>query len=94
MGNIFDCAQNPLHVPEESEGDMGDPSSSSRKAFTVQGPTRLQDSVVWDLQRGFYEKMSVAAWTEAIVPNFVTSNRFGCVCVRVYQAGHAACCVA
>lgn len=36
----------------------------------------LRDSILWDLQKSFYDKVSVKAWTDAIVPNFVTSNAF------------------
>ena len=79
MGNIFDCAQNPLALPDE-EGAEGDPTvpAPSGRVWTLQAPTRLLDSAIWDLQRGFYDRMSVSAWSDAVVPNFVTSNR--CVC--------------
>ena len=73
MGNIFDCAQNPLNMPSEGgEDGLGDAAS---KMATLQGPTRLMDSMVWGLQQAFYMKMGVSAWSDAVVPNFVTSNR-------------------
>ena len=85
MGNIFDCAQNPLNVPtDDSEAAMTD-AAGAPKALTIEGPTRLKDSVVWKLQKAFYEKMSVAAWSEAIVPNFVTSNRCVCFSLRLHN---------
>ena len=74
MGNIFDCAQNPLSLPEENEDSIvAAPGGSS---FVLQVPTRLRDSIIWELQRGFYDRMSVSAWADAVVPNFVTSNRY------------------
>jgi hypothetical protein len=73
MGNLFDCAQNPLSLPEENEEAIVHAPSS--RGFELQAATRLRDSLVWELQRGFYERMSVTAWSESIVPNFVTSNR-------------------
>jgi hypothetical protein len=39
-----------------------------------EGPLNL--SPLWDLQSAFYAASSVAAWTDAVVPNFVTSNAF------------------
>jgi hypothetical protein len=73
MGNIFDCAQNPLSLPEENED--GIVTAPAGKNFVLQVPTRLRDSIIWELQRGFYDRMSVSAWSDAVVPNFVTSNR-------------------
>jgi hypothetical protein len=73
MGNIFDCSQNPLNLPDEGRAGPGD--AVSGKPTVLQGPTRLKDSIVWTLQRAFYQKMGIAAWSDAIVPNFVTSNR-------------------
>lgn len=35
---------------------------------------KLQDSVLWRLQDAFYEAMGARSWSEAVVPNFVTSN--------------------
>jgi hypothetical protein len=35
---------------------------------------KLQDSVLWRLQDAFYRVMGARSWSEAIVPNFVTSN--------------------
>ncbi len=36
----------------------------------------LRDSILWQLQSSFYDKVSIRCWSEAIVPNFVTSNAF------------------
>ncbi len=36
----------------------------------------LRESILWALQSSFYDKTSIRAWSEAIVPNFVTSNAF------------------
>lgn len=32
--------------------------------------------MIWDLQRNFYDEVAIGAWSEAIVPNFVTTNAF------------------
>lgn len=38
--------------------------------------TPLRDSLLWSLQSAFYSSLQIRAWSEAIVPNFVTSNAF------------------
>jgi hypothetical protein len=36
----------------------------------------LRDSLLWKLQTSFYDRLNIKAWSDAIVPNFVTSNAF------------------
>jgi hypothetical protein len=36
----------------------------------------LRESILWQLQSSFYDKVAIRCWSEAIVPNFVTSNAF------------------
>lgn len=40
----------------------------------------LPESILWDLQSSFYDKINIRAWSEAIVPNFVTSNCYIATC--------------
>jgi hypothetical protein len=96
MGNIFDCAQNPLALPDEdaAEGDTGMLPAPAGRSWTLQAPTRLLDSAIWDLQRGFYDRMSISAWSDAVVPNFVTSNRCGGRGGGVADGKHRAACAA
>jgi hypothetical protein len=46
-------------------------SSSSSSPFK-----RFSETVLWDMQRGFYEEEGVKCWQETVVPNFVSSNCF------------------
>jgi tetratricopeptide (TPR) repeat protein len=39
-------------------------------------PRRLSHSILWDLQRRFFEHWGPAAWNQGIVPHYVTSNPF------------------
>ena len=77
MGNsissIFDCAVNPLHpaAPDEQLSEEGPP-----KPVVIEEARPLRDSVIWALQRAFYSEKGVRAWSDALVPNFVTSNSF------------------
>jgi len=34
----------------------------------------LPESVLWSMQDSFYKEMGARSWSQAIVPNFVTSN--------------------
>lgn len=36
----------------------------------------LRESSLWRLQSSFYRRVAIAAWADAIVPSFVTSNAF------------------
>ena len=41
-----------------------------------QAATPLRDSALWYLQSRYYANIGIKAWTDGIVPNFVTSNSF------------------
>lgn len=43
--------------------------------FTRNGQ-RLQDSLLWKMQATFYAQHNIKAWSDKIVPNFVTTNSF------------------
>lgn len=75
MGNatsIFDCAVNPLHpMPDDGEDIEGADST-----FVLDNGVPLRESSLWKLQRNFYEQKGIKAWSEGIVPHFVSSNAF------------------
>lgn len=37
-------------------------------------PTRLSESHLWHLQRRYFEQRGVQAWSEGVVPHYITSN--------------------
>eukprot|EP00475_Leptophrys_vorax_P045236 TRINITY_DN9321_c0_g1_i1.p1 TRINITY_DN9321_c0_g1~~TRINITY_DN9321_c0_g1_i1.p1 ORF type:complete len:577 (-),score=142.34 TRINITY_DN9321_c0_g1_i1:327-2057(-) len=43
---------------------------------TSGGGKRFSECVLWDMQKRFYEDFGPRAWTEGIVPSFITSNSF------------------
>ena len=45
-------------------------------AYVLQEAQPLSRSLLWDLQRRYFEGTGVAAWSEGIVPMYVTSNPF------------------
>jgi hypothetical protein len=42
----------------------------------LQPPTRLSQSLLWKLQRNFYNRWGIDAWRMGIVPHYVSSNPF------------------
>jgi hypothetical protein len=42
----------------------------------LEPPCRLSRSVLWRLQRRFFERRGLAAWSEGVVPHYVTSNPY------------------
>jgi hypothetical protein len=42
--------------------------------FPLETPCRLSRSVLWRLQRRFYERRGIAAWSDGVVPHHVTTN--------------------
>ena len=65
MGNVLECASDPLT-------DLADPNTPR----LLQPPTRLNDSLLWKLNTQFYQDVGEKAWTENIVPHFVSNNSF------------------
>ena len=41
---------------------------------TIEQGERLSESIIWSLQRRFFEERGVSAWSRHIVPNFPTTN--------------------
>lgn len=77
MGNvssIFDCAVNPL-TPATAGEDV-DLSEGPPRPVAIEPATPLRDSLLWRLQRTYYEAQGVQAWSSGAVPHFVTTNAF------------------
>lgn len=73
--SIFDCATNPLHPVPEAGGSTDGGDDGSRD-IVLENQVALRSSLIWRLQRAFYEDRGLTAWSDAVVPNFVTSNSF------------------
>ncbi|CAM9892816.1 unnamed protein product [Scytosiphon promiscuus] len=50
--------------------------TESSERSVIDEDKRFSETVLWKLQREFYEKNEVKCWQECVVPNFVTSNCF------------------
>lgn len=42
----------------------------------LESPTRLSQSVVWDIQRRYFESAGQAAWSKGVVPHYITTNAY------------------
>ena len=42
--------------------------------FILERNRRFSDSLLWRLQRNFFDRRGARAWTEAVVPHYITSN--------------------
>jgi tetratricopeptide (TPR) repeat protein len=54
---------------------MADPSPQPQ-SVNLETDVSLSRSMIWQLQRDFYIRRGVKAWTEDLVPNFITNNPF------------------
>jgi tetratricopeptide (TPR) repeat protein len=64
-------------VPENHEREAADRILPSNQAATaLENDVSLADSLIWRWQREFYAQRGMKAWTEDMVPNFLTNNPF------------------
>eukprot|EP00944_MAST-04C_sp_MAST-4C-sp1_P012855 g12855.t1 len=50
--------------------------TSTKTYYPVESGRRLSSSLLWDLQRQFYREQGVNAWSNSLVPHFVSSNAY------------------
>jgi len=56
--------------------EEGSPLVSNHEQVVLERDVSLSRSVIWDLQRQFYVQRGLKAWTEDMVPQFITNNPF------------------
>ncbi len=56
--------------------DASIPAEAAAGLTPLEAACPLRDSLLWRLQTRFYETQGVRAWSDGVVPNFVTSNAF------------------
>lgn len=55
---------------------MPGPEETPRADVLIERGRRLSESLLWPLQRAFYEREGLAAWKPKAVPFYITSNAF------------------
>ncbi len=51
-------------------------STAQPSGFLLEEKKRLSESILWDLQRRFYDERGLGAWDSGPVPSYVTSNPY------------------
>ena len=54
--------------------DASIPLSQTTDLSLLDDSKPLRDSLLWQLQSNFYQQSAMTAWSDAIVPSFVTSS--------------------
>ena len=60
--------------PETAPSTTADAASKTRRLLEQNVP--LSQSVIWGLQRDFYAQRGLKAWSEDLVPSYITNNPF------------------
>ena len=48
----------------------------TKRRFVIEKNRRLADSILWKLQREYFERQGIEAWRQGTVPHYITSNPF------------------
>jgi hypothetical protein len=78
------------HETEASSGEL--PRKPEPRLLETGVP--LSQSVIWPLQRDFYTQRGLKAWTEDMVPNYITNNPFIAEIYAAIVAAYLADCIA
>jgi tetratricopeptide (TPR) repeat protein len=54
--------------------DMADSQNTNGSSVLLEQGKRLSESLIWRLQRDFFEQQGVEAWRQSTVPHYITSN--------------------
>jgi tetratricopeptide (TPR) repeat protein len=65
-----------LDWPEGEDLDTEDEFSEDDKPIILEEGKSLSQSILWKLQRNFFEGQGIEAWRQGTVPHYITSNPF------------------
>jgi tetratricopeptide (TPR) repeat protein len=71
-----------MTTPQGADTDSGEqrpisdemPDGHEVERRILEADLRLSRSLIWDLQRRYFERDGIAAWREGVVPHYVTTN--------------------
>ena len=58
------------------------------KRFQLEAPTNLSRSLLWKIQRNYYQRLGVDAWRKGLVPHYITSNAWVAQLYAQITLGH------
>ncbi|GAA3613682.1 tetratricopeptide repeat protein [Microlunatus ginsengisoli] len=76
MAHTTLVAKPPAAVDGEEPDGPTEVAITSQKKGTLAGPERLSRSLLWDLQRRFYQQQGVEAWSTGLIPFHITSTPY------------------
>jgi tetratricopeptide (TPR) repeat protein len=56
--------------------EIASSAQTNDKGYVLEQDQRLSRSLLWKLQRSFYERQGVQAWSKVAVPHYITNNPF------------------
>src|SRR5687768_9262342 len=63
-------------MDSSSSGDAAEQETDAAPEFVIETGVPLAESMLWQLQRTFYDRRGTTAWSEGTVPFYVTCNPF------------------
>ena len=66
----------PPGKPPATQQNTVTSNTPSKTYYPVENGRKLSSSLLWELQREFYEEQNVKAWSKSLVPHFVSSNAY------------------
>ncbi len=54
--------------------DITQPKTGEQQSFLLEEKQRFSKSLLWQLQRKFFEQQGIEAWRQGAVPHYITSN--------------------
>ena len=66
----------PPGTPPATQQNTVTSNTPSKTYYPVENGRKLSSSLLWELQREFYEEQNVKAWSKSLVPHFVSSNAY------------------
>lgn len=64
--------ESPIPNTSAAVQDFDNPQKPA--AFLLEPALPLSDSILWKIQRSYYERLGVDAWRKGLIPHYVTSN--------------------
>ena len=74
LGDILSGCSHPFFTGLENTMNGSIPLSSGSKSFVIENGQRFSASVLWQLQRSYYQNRGIEAWNQGAVPHYITNN--------------------
>ena len=55
-------------------GSMQESSKDPVNRIEIESDRRLSESIIWQIQRAYFEKVGMGAWQGGVLPHYISSN--------------------